>query len=318
MTHPLQTTFATAAGEAAWEDALRDLFERRELAEAERILRRALVETGGEMMQLCRDTSLRTVAIAGWTELADAVALHEGAPITGATIALGNESDLAFEKGALHHPYMMLGLYTDAAWHWSSAEPEAALTECRGESPAWAGGDEDIEAFIEIAGLDVLNTALVHHKQRHLIREGDASPVPLRYVEFVLGCWWRALRFHQAVAVQLERHGLGGAIPVVSGLIDMRPEVVSIHWPVVREVPVTRPAPAAPAAEDDEGEEASPFDGGPSLARLNLIQRGRLVVEQEDAAPTGSVLRRRLETANEAETEEAEAPGLMRRLLGRG
>ena len=118
--------------------------------------------------------------------------------------------------------------------------------------------------------------------------------------------------------MQLERHGLGGAIPVVSGLIDMRPEVVSIHWPVVREVPVARSAPAAPAAGDDEAEEASPFDGGPSLARLNLIQRGRLVVEQEDAAPTGSVLRRRLETANEAEAEEAEAPGLMRRLLGRG
>ena len=34
MTHPLQITFATAAGEAAWEESLRDLFERRELAEA--------------------------------------------------------------------------------------------------------------------------------------------------------------------------------------------------------------------------------------------------------------------------------------------
>ena len=31
MTHPLQTTFATAAGQAAWEERLRDLFERREL-----------------------------------------------------------------------------------------------------------------------------------------------------------------------------------------------------------------------------------------------------------------------------------------------
>lgn len=316
--HSLQTTFASHAGEEAWTAHLRDLFERRELGEAERILRTALIELGGEMMQLCRAASLDAVEIAGWEELVEAIEAHEGEPITGATVAMGNEADLAFDKGMLHRPYMVLGLYTDEAWSWSSASQDEALAQCREECPAWAGQDEDIEAFLDLDGLDALNTALIHHKQRHFIREGGEAPAPLRYVEFVLGCWWRALRFHQAVAVQLERHGLGGAIPVVSGLIDMRPEVVSIHWPVVREVPVARPTPAAPAAGDDEAEEASPFDGGPSLARLNLIQRGRLVVEQEDAAPTGSVLRRRLETANEAETEEAEAPGLMRRLLGRG
>lgn len=309
MTHPLQTTFATAAGEAAWEDALRDLFERRELAEAERILRRALVETGGEMMQLCRDTSIKTVAIVGWAELADAVSLHEGAPITGATIALGNEYDLAFEKGGLHRPYMMLGLYTDAAWHWSSAEADAALAECRGESPAWAGGDEDIEAFIEIVGLDALNTALVHHKHRHLIREGDVSPVPLRYVEFVLGCWWRALRFHQAVAVELDRHGLGGTIPVISGLIDMRPEVVAVHWPVARMVP----------EQADEADSANPDCAElPTLTRFNLIQRGRLLTEDEPPEPVGISLRRRVAVADaEAEAQFAEGAGMMRRLLGR-
>ena len=35
--HSLQSTFATAAGEAAWEAQLRDLFEARELAKAEAI-----------------------------------------------------------------------------------------------------------------------------------------------------------------------------------------------------------------------------------------------------------------------------------------
>lgn len=306
MTHPLQTTFATAAGEAAWEDALRDLFERRELAEAERILRAALVATGGEMMQVCRRTSLRTVGIVGWAELADAAMLHEGGAITGATVALGNESDLAFEKGALHRPYMMLGLYTDAAWNWSSAESAAALAECRSESPAWAGGDEDIEAFIEIEGLDALNTVLVHHKQRHFIREEADGPAPLRYVEFVLGCWWRALRFHQAVAVELDRHGLGAAIPVISGLIDMRPEVVSVHWPVEH---------AVPAGGDADAPQANPEL--PTLARFNLIQRGRLAVDDDAYEPVGITLRRRFLGEGQA-APEVEAPaGMMRRFLGR-
>lgn len=310
MTHPLQTTFATAAGEAAWEEALRDLFERRELAQAERLLRTALVATGGEMMRLCRRASLDRVGITGWEELADAVALHEGAPVTGATIAMGNETDLAFEKGNVHRPFMMLGLYTDEAWSWSSAEAEEALAQCREESPAWAGGDEDIEAFLEIEGLDELNTALIHHKQRHFIREDDGAPAPMRYVEFVLGCWWRALRFHQAVAIQLDRHGLAGTIPVISGLIDMRPEVVAVHWPVVMPVHATQ------VVEDDDDEDEE--DDLPTLTRFNLIQRGRLVVDDE-ISPVGTTLRRRIETAEaDAIDEVADAPGLMRRLLGRG
>lgn len=309
--HSLQTTFASAAGEAAWEANLRSLFERRELSEAGRILRAALIETGGEMMQLCRAASLSAVQIVGWEELVETVANHEGEPITGATVAMGNESDLAFEKGTNHRPYMMLGLYSDQAWNWSAANAEEALEQCRAESPAWAGWDEDLEAFLEIEGLDSLNTALIHHKQRHFIREDDQTPAPLRYVEFVLGCWWRALRFHQAVAVQLDQHSLGGAIPLVSGLIDMRPEVVSIHWPVERKAPARTPIETTDSEEEDESE-------GPALTRFNLIQRGKLPIDEE-VIPTGSLLRRRFEAASapEPSEEEAEAPSLMRRMFGR-
>lgn len=313
--HSLQTTFASAAGELAWEAHLRTLFETRELAQAEQILRAALIESGGQMMQLCRSASLSAVEISGWDELAEAVKHHEGEPITGATIAIGNEADLAFEKGTQHRPYLVLGLYTDDAWGWSSASVEDALTQCHSESPGWAGWDEDIEAFLEIEGLDALNTALVHHKQRHFIREpGEAAPAPLRYVEFVLGCWWRALRFHQAVAVQLDTHGLAGAIPVISGLIELRPEVVAVHWPVVRQVPSAKAPEVNFADDEDEVEEEE--ETSSNLSRFNLIQRGRLVVDEAEG-PTGSVLRRRIEVSEES-AEVPEAPGLMRRLLGRG
>lgn len=311
MTHPLQTTFATVAGEAAWEDGLRELFERRELAEAERMLRRALIATRGKMMDLCRRTTIDRVEITGWEELVDAISLHKSAPVTGATIALGTESEPAFARGTLHRPFMMLGLYTDEAWNWSSAGPDEALEQCRDESPAWAGQDEDIEAFLEIEGLDELNTALIQHQYRHFIREGaDASLAPLPYVEFVLGCWWRALRFHQAVAVQLDRHGLCGTIPVISGLIDMRPEVVSVHWPIVRPAPILRPA-----AEDHEEQEE---DDLPTFIRFDLIQRGRLPVHDGIAATNTIPLRRPLDTAEvEAIEDVVDAPGLMKRLLGR-
>jgi hypothetical protein len=312
--HSLQTTFATAAGEAAWEAQLRDLFEARELAKAEAILRAALIESGGEMMRLCRDASLSSVEISGWDELAEAVKNHEGDPITGATIAIGNEADLAFEKGLQHRPYLVLGLYTDDAWGWSSASAQDALAQCRSENPEWAGWDEDIEAFLEIDGLDALNTALVHHKQRHFIREeGETAPAPLRYVEFVIGCWWRALRFHQAVAVQLDKHGLAGAIPVISGLIELRPEVVAVHWPVVRQVPASKSPEAAEQNDDAEEVESA----SPNLTRFNLIQRGRLVADEAEG-PTGTVLRRRIEVSEENDDAAVEVPGLMRRLLGRG
>ena len=313
--HSLQTTFATAAGELAWEEGLRGLFEARELAKAETLLRTALIESGGEMMRLCRNASLSAVEISGWDELAEAVRNHEGEPITGATIAIGNEADLAFEKGATHRPYLVLGLYTDASLGWSSASAEDALAQCRSDNPEWAGWDEDIEAFLEIEGLDALNTALVHHKQRHFIREeGETVSAPLRYVEFVLGCWWRALRFHQAVAVQLDRHGLAGSVPIISGLIELRPEVVAVHWPVVREVPSTKEAAIDHDQVEDGAEEAE--IATPNLTRFNLIQRGRLVVDEAEG-PTGSVLRRRIESSEES-ADLAEAPGLMRRLLGRG
>ena len=113
------------------------------------------------------------------------------------------------------------------------------------------------------------------------------------------------------MALQLDRHGLGGTIPVISGLIDMRPEVVSVHWPLVRELPVMQPV----SHEEDEDEEEE--DDQPTLTRFNLIQRGRLVLD-EDVNPAGASLRRRIETAEaEAIEDVVDAPGLMKRLLNR-
>jgi len=231
--HPLQITFATGDGESAWTENLRTLIETARFDEAEQVLEEALELLDTDIGRLCAATTADSVTISGWPELAERIELQEGEePITALTIAIGNDADLAFEKGRLLAPYMMLGLYTDEAWDWSGASRELLLEECAKETPAWAGTDEDLEAFLDIEGLDALNTALIHAKQRHFIRETEEDSAPLRYVEYIVGCWYRALRFHQAVAAAETADPLPGGLTIVSGMVDMRPDVVAVHLAV--------------------------------------------------------------------------------------
>lgn len=309
--HPLQTIFATAEGEAAWCDALRGLIEQARFAEAETILCEALAELDTDLGELCRSTTAATVAVSGWPELAERIELHEGElPITGVTVAIGNDGDLDFEKGRLLSPYMMLGLYTDEAWNWSSASRDVLLAECAGEAPGWAGTDEDLEAFVEIEGLAPLNTALIHSKQRHFIREGGEDKAPLRYVEYIVGCWWRALRFHQAVAAAEAAHPLPGGVKIVSGMVDMRPDVVAVHIP---DAAPMRPAEAPPTVQLTlvSNHEAEPDDDGEIEAveaespALDLISRGMITRKpfEEEKPVSGADLRRRIavEPANDSD-----------------
>lgn len=291
--HPLQTTFAAPEGETAWCDSLRRLIEEARFAEAEAVLTEALADLDTDMAPLCEAASAASVAISGWPELAERIELHEGdEPITGLTLAIGNDGDLDFEKGRPLTPYMMLGLYTDEAWGWSKASREELLAECASDSPAWAGTDEDLEAFLEIAGLAPLNTALIHSKQRHFIREGGETHAPLRYVEYVIGCWWRALRFHQAVAAAQAAHPLPGRVTIVSGMVDMRPDVVSVHLPdaaagasVVKLVSKTA-TPVASAVEPLAGTAlAEEADFEPATATIVRLHQSI----EDEAEPVGLV-----------------------------
>ena len=314
--HPLQKKFASAQGEAEWEATLRGFVSRGEFARAQAVLDKALAPLEGEIAELCRAAAPDRVAITGMAELAEAVTAWEGAPITGLTLAIGNDADLAFEKGRLHHPHMLAGLHTDDGWNWSTATRAALLAECEEEAPGWAGREEDIEAWLDVAGLDALNTALVHHKQRHLIRDGDgdgdAAPAPLRYVEYAIGCWWRALRFHQAVAAAVAAHPLPGEVAVLSGMVDMRPGAVCALVPPGR----TRRGKSARArkAVMDAANAEEPASATPDMAAMGLIQRK--AIAEPEGPPSGAALRRQVAAAPEPET--AARPGLFSRLFGRG
>ncbi len=302
--HELQKVFATEAGEARWTQDMHALFGAGAFDEAESLLAEALTALDTELGWRCLELPREAVVLSGWEEMDEAIALHEGDPVTAVTIAIANEADRAFEKGQVHRPYVLLGLYTDEAYPFSKTVHWELLDECHAEVPGWAGREEDVEIHMDIEGLDLLNTSLVHHKQRHYFRENGDAPAPLRYVEFVVACWWRALRWHQAVATECKLHGLTRAIPVIAGMVDMRPEAVAIHASGIGK--------NGTLCADDA-------DHGCGSTMAESFGEGfiqRKAVEEERAPPTGSDIRRRALEDGEVLEQPARA-GLWARIFGR-
>ncbi|WP_324828511.1 hypothetical protein [Qipengyuania zhejiangensis] len=294
--HPLQQIFATAEGETGWEADMHLLFEQGEFDTLHCELENALAALDSDFGSLCLQTRPDMVRLAGWEELVEAITVHEGEPITGLTLAVANESDRVFEKGQLHHPYMMLGLYSDDAFEFSKADAAALLAQTRAEDgPAWDGYDEDVEVHLDIEGLDAINTALLHHKQRHYFRDGPSGEAPLRYVEYVLGCWWRALLFQQAIASECAIHGLPGGIPVICGMVEMRPELVVIHGIGARAIEPARVSELKPVSP---------------LIAADFIQVRPM--EEEAKELTGADLRRRV-----IETGQEDEPPVRRSFIAR-
>lgn len=309
--HQLQTVFATEEGEAAWTSGMRALLAAGGLDEAEALLAEALTALDTELAWSCLELPREAVVLTGWEELAEAIALHAGDPVTGVTIAIGNDADRDFEKGAMHRPHVLLGTYTDEAFAFSTTDTRQILAECDSASPRWAGREEDIEVHMEIEGLDQLNTRLAHHKQRHFLRDqaagADRAAAPLRYIEFVLGCWWRALRWHQAVAAECAIRGLPRAMPVVAGMVAMRPGAVAVHSAAATKTGENDRAARAAVGGDRPGVMADSFGAG-------FIQRREAAVEW--APPSVSQLRRLAQGDGDV-LERQRPPGLLARLFGR-
>ena len=297
--HDLQQQFATLEGEAEWELRLSDFFARGELDAAAATLEDALAALDDDLARQCLVVGRDGASIEGWPELAEAIEAHEGTPITGAALAIANDADRAFEKGATHHPFMMLGLYSDDAFPFSTATADDILDQMRcEEGPAWAGGDEDIEVYLDIHGLDQLNTALLHHKERHFFRDTAPDRAPARYVGYVLGCWWRALLFQRAVARECAAHGLPGGVSVIAGTVEMRGDCLSVHD--------TGPKPVVAAIGHEPAIAYAP------ILASDFIQT-RPIEEAEQ--PSGSDLRRRV--AETGQEDEPQPRGLLARFFRR-
>lgn len=248
--HPLQELFATSEGERGFDDRLHTLFEARDFDAAEALLAGELATMEGEIAQLCRELPRDAAVLGGWEHLVEAIELHEGDPITGITLALANDPTLVFEKGRMQEPFVTLGLYTDEAFAFSSATPNELIAESESpKGPAWQGHEEDVELYLEAGGFGPLNTALELHDQRHFFRDADRAPAPMAYIDYVIGCWWRALRFQQAVAAEHAQLGALGGVPVVASTAEMRPELACVHLFAARALPARRTAGTDTTAE---------------------------------------------------------------------
>lgn len=298
MTHRLQTEFAEPDGEARYVERLRKLVTGGYLEAAEGILITDLASLDSALAGQCAALKREHVVLSGWPEVIDAMATFEGEPIAGMTIGLANDPDLNFEKGVLHAPYLLLGLYTDEAYRWSAASREDILAQCGSDDPAWAGREEDIEIYLEITGLEAINTALIHHKHRFFLRDGKPDKAPAGYVEYVLASWLRALRFHQAVAAQVAEHGLPGSVPVVSGTVELRPEIATVHFP-------------EKSSDVGQVQFASLIGTGPRRGGAEIVEFETLNIRRQIAAANA-------ETEPVAEpAPEPERPGFLRRMFGR-
>ena len=229
--HELQRVFATDDGETAWTQDMHALFGANAFDEAEALLAEALTALDTELAWTCLELPREAVVLSGWEEMGEAIAMHEGEPVTGVTIAIANESDRAFEKGqvapALCAPRHLhrRGLRTS---------PQRSIGNCSTNvtpkrPPGRAGGG---------------------YRDPHGHRRARRSQHPARRITSSAISFATATRQCRAASLRRIRARLlvacaslasGGRdrmrdarvcrapIPVVAGMVDMRPEVVAIH-----------------------------------------------------------------------------------------
>jgi hypothetical protein len=231
VAHPLQLTFLEPAGESAWIEEMRSLLSVGRADEAYDRLMAALDGFDGLLASICKETSAVDVTVEGWDDLLPILGEWEGPAITGITLGLTNPPDLVFEIGRTFEPELLLGLYSDEAFPFSTAANSEVLAECGEELPAWSGAEEDVEFYCTVGGLAELNTALINCKHRRFLRDGRdgvEGRAPGGYVEFVLGSWLLATRFLQAAQRAVAEHGLPAGCRLIVGSIDVNADFVTL------------------------------------------------------------------------------------------
>jgi hypothetical protein len=299
--HPLQLTFLDAAGEQAWVAEMAGLLCSGRTIEADARLTEALSGFDGSIARLCRATAAADVAVDGWEDLLPILDEWEGPPIRAITLGLTNPPDLVFESGLKHEPDLMLALYSDEAFPFSSARKTDLLAECGKEEAAWIGAEEDVEFFCTLPGLTELNTALINCKHRRFLRDGRdgvEGRAPGGYVEYVLGCWLFATRFLQAAEQAVAAHGMPDGCRVIAGTLDINADFVTILGPDDAPLPVEAPgaAPAQPAFATLTVKPWVPSEPEPIAAVpiKGATLRQRLIPAEPEAATERPTLRARL------------------------
>jgi len=245
----LQITFLEEEGERGWIEEIRSLLSAGRVAEADSRLAADLAAFDGKLARLCKATAASDVTLEGWEDLLPILAEWEGPAITAITLGLTNPPDLVFEAGQTHDPDLLLGLYSDEAFSFSSTSNADLLAECAKELPAWLGAEEDVEFYCTLSGIAELNTALINWKHRRFLRDGRdgvEGRAPGGYVEFVLASWFVATRFMQATERAITEHGLPEGCRLIAGTVEVNADFVAV---LGAEQPSVALKPAAASAE---------------------------------------------------------------------
>jgi hypothetical protein len=185
----------------------------------------------GAIARLCQRALGETAVLEGFEDLLPILEEWEGPAITGITLGLTNPSDLVFEAGATHEPELLIALFSDESFPFSTASKSDLIAECEKEAPAWLGAEEDVEFHCTIPALAELNTALIHCKHRHYLRDGRdgvEGRAPGGYVEYVLGSWLLATLFLRSVQQAVTDHGLPAGCQLAVGTLDIGADFICV------------------------------------------------------------------------------------------
>ena len=302
--NPLQIAFLEPEGERAWIEEMRSLLSAGRTAEADARLASDLTGFDGKLARLCKGSPASAIVLEGWDDLLPILAEWEGPAITAITLGLTNPPDLVFEAGQTHDPDLLLGLYSDEAFPFSSTSNADLLGECAKDLPSWVGAEEDVEFYCTLSGVPELNTTLINWKHRRFLRDGRdgvEGRAPGGYVEFVLASWFLATRFLQAVEHAISSHGLPEGSRLIAGTVDVNAEFVAI---LGAECPSMAKKPPATLTE-------------PTFATLTVkpwVPREDPTAEAPAPEPT---LRQRIAAVEPPAPAEARGPSFIGRLMSR-
>ncbi len=234
MADDLSVQLSTWAGRKTVGSELAAMLRRREFDKVERVLAEHLTAYSGPIATACRGVSDGHVTLAGWDEVdADLVDLSRPErAVTAVGLDLSNYSDHEGQTWWDKEPYVEFAAYTDDVFPFSDSRRQDLLDLSETYPAPWtdqALGEET--AHLTVTGLRALNGSLLLRSSVEPWHPGSNARLDNESVAEYLGWWWMHLRFHQAVARDLEERGLALAVPVVVGTHDVGPWLQVICTP---------------------------------------------------------------------------------------
>ncbi|MEO6510809.1 MAG: hypothetical protein ABIO16_07455 [Nocardioides sp.] len=234
MTDDLAQLLSTWTGRRAFGGEIAGLLRRREYDQAEKVLVEHLTAYPGPIATACRGVADGHVVLGGWEEVdADLVDLcRRDHAVTAVGLDLSNYSDEQGHSWWDKEPVVELAVYTDEVYPFSESRRQDLMDLSETYPAPWtdrALGEET--AHLTVSGLRALNGALLNHASAEPWNPNGSGVLSTEAVAEYLGWWFLHLRFHQAVARDLDERGLAFTVPVLVGTHDVGPWVQAVHLP---------------------------------------------------------------------------------------